>query len=739
MFVLGGKDKRQAKRAGKKAYKAGNELERYASAKSAKKAKGAATATKAASGAAMGSTVASGGGAVAGGGALASGGAIALLIIVLIMAVALLIMAVQWVILTSYFLFFLAPFMSSLAAAPLMGFLGFADDYVNYADQTIVDQYVPEIDIGMPAFTMEAGARIGCVLEGPHCLSEWRMNNTMQPGSDEVGEEYRLYLEDFTVNAGQQVDIAYEIDSELDIQFALRNPRYGLRGIPAENVQYRTIVTDPRDSDQIYCQTEYENVETITEPSTDIAPGDSAPVTSRDSEDLSFEECQLLQPGGAEMTRQVFVDYFYEYSSQSSLRVQAMSEENRRELELNKDFQKSETARTPVQSFINVFAPLTFNEQQGQSESLPFSAQIGFEVAQSDVIYRVDPESIEFRPSQQVERGSESQCDFEPKDDQENVYQLNEESIAQMETEIEAGEWYSSTSPLSTFDCEMRLQDGGQGISPSGETLIFDIDADYIVRHTEASEDLQVWNRHCSGRDCPMLLPEQTVEDDPELDSDNFITKCTSSRNDDDSRADATGGCSVRSPNVDGWGSGLSEDYPYNYGDIEDGHTAYRWDEEEIEEYSNEEQGELAGELPNDKIAIGLEEEDWNRIIEQGEENIALTADLNNERTDLEEINPNRACTDAVSGDSLTNDPVDETLERFKEIWVFRSYGESGNVLYMNMDVGQCAPEDDRSWWDRNIAGSDNPEETFREELEECEERDGIMVDSDGSATCYVK
>jgi len=77
------------------------------------------------------------------------------------------------------------------------------------------------------------------------CVRQWQFNNTQRPGSQEVGQEYKLEIENFNVNDGFPLDIANRrSDDRVPIDFSVYNPRHGLKGIDAKNVAYRVGVYD---------------------------------------------------------------------------------------------------------------------------------------------------------------------------------------------------------------------------------------------------------------------------------------------------------------------------------------------------------------------------------------------------------------------------------------------------------------------------------------------------------------
>lgn len=237
---------------------------------------------------------------------------------------------------------------------------------------------------------VQARNRVFCLLKGPSCLRQHRMNQTTRPGSDEVGQTYGLKIDRFQIGQGEQMDIAHRnADYQIPVSFTISNPRHGLKGITAKEVSYRIrMIDNDRDEQNPYCNTGWIDVDNAYDADPDdndyeqddIFPGTSAStgfltIVSRNSanfdpnehkgapgDGLTLRDCELLQPAlGSHRT--VLLDVKYDYFSQASLYFEAMSQQNfQSNPNLQKEWQESETADTPVKAAINVNTPVLFDE-----------------------------------------------------------------------------------------------------------------------------------------------------------------------------------------------------------------------------------------------------------------------------------------------------------------------------------------------------------------------------------------
>ncbi len=646
-----------------------------------------------------------------------------------------------------------------LIGGPIMGALGFSADYANYGGQAIAP-YIPSINLEPVALAVQSqAAKLQCFREGPECFSEWQMNNTQRPGSEEEGEKYDLEVEGFEIERGQTIDVAYQRPARpLSVSFAMQNPMNGLKGIPAKDVQYKVVVRNNRD-EQV-CGTDfipiqfYEQSDSIGE--TTIPPGDSYVVGVRtDTEEtltdnLNLFDCALLQPGQARVTRNAELSYMYDYFSQSNLRIRAMSYENYADRDLERSYKKSETADTPVKSFINVYSPVIYDElEDGERNARPFEVQIGFETDDPDVKYRVQPDSVTFTPSRSTEIIDGSCGDFELQSTGRadvQTYELDDSGRKQINSEtFDANRWYTTARSPSVLECTMKLANSDE-VSSSGETLIMDVSANYTVIKDDITDDFQIWNTLCSGKDCPLLLPHQQLQGQSDEVKDNFLTTCNPGI-----RATAVGGCDVRSLgldydeniededslNQDYWQNGKLGGGPdgfetLNYELINEGETAYDWNyfiEEEVSEsdYQYAYWAETGG-----KPVIGMDEEDWNGVVRDRDApgRALYITDYGQLDTEFEDNMANRVV--CKEGFSSTKNAV----ERYAEIWADNRGAEK--LLYLKPWTvkNSCAPN--QGWLNEvidNFISGEDKQDKYEETKNEC---NGVLTVTEGGAyMCY--
>jgi len=431
-----------------------------------------------------------------------------------------------------------------LIAGPIMGAVGLGGAYANWFGESTANSLGPQVDTAFEeeqAALGQLGARIECVFKGPQCLRQWQMNNTVRPGSEDVGERYQLRVVEFGLGV-ERVDTAYkEKDYTLPINFLVENTRNGIKGITAEDVQYKISIMD---NDKTYCSTNgadgsWRNInsqglqegDTGYEEQNNILPGlGVTPTQSLD--ELNLANCELLQPSLG-VNRVVEMMMRYDYSSQATLYFDAMSREHRRDEGITPSFTKSETARTPVKSYINVQGPASFYETaNGDRRAVPFTARFGFDT-DAGIEYRIDPESIRIYDSSLTE--PTDQCSgLKAIDESENIYTVSDRAKQRMELRQEEG-WFSSNTGPAPLRCTMQLSDS-DSVSATGEELIMRMDANYTVRLTEEMESFDVWNTQCSRNKCPMVVTEQ-YEEDADI---NLSAECAG--------VDQRDGCSVRVP-----------------------------------------------------------------------------------------------------------------------------------------------------------------------------------------------
>ncbi|MFB6209631.1 MAG: hypothetical protein ABEJ56_05870 [Candidatus Nanohaloarchaea archaeon] len=483
-----------------------------------------------------------------------------------------------------FFMFTIAKFWLPIVGGTVMGAVGLSADYGGYLGNQVADKYLAGFQVNLEdeiRTVRQARQRVYCLFKGPACLRQWQLNNTRQPGSDAVGETYGLKIDRFQVGSGSQVDVAYKNgDYMLPISFGLSNNRHGLKGINALNVSYRAKIIDfDRGRKKPFCETGWKPINgfdiqkdsrekkkseleaTGNEKwlSNDLYPGTSAATGFVTIENFNLSGCEMLQPALGE-TRTVLLQVKYDYSSQATLYFQAMS---RRNLQSNPDIQrkwkKSKTADTPVKAAVNVNSPVLFNQQTLNSR--PFSVRASLETKNTNLEYKI--KDLHLIKSEQVEldrQRSGGRCDFRKAENSENEDLLkltdNADNILAEGGESERGdEWFSADNPPSFFGCQggFFLKNTGQ-ISPGGETLTMDVEANYTVRLNEKIDQFRVLNTRCSQYDCPLLVTmNYALQDENDLRPQNderhkhgWKTKCTG--------VDAGNGCEVvKGPDGTGW------------------------------------------------------------------------------------------------------------------------------------------------------------------------------------------
>ncbi|PSH00669.1 MAG: hypothetical protein BRC30_02310, partial [Nanohaloarchaea archaeon SW_7_46_7] len=262
-----------------------------------------------------------------------------------------------------------------------------------------------------------------------------------------------------------------------------------------------------------YCSTGWKGVEGTVGGEGTILPGTSFSPRLNDLEDLTLKECEMLHPAlGHDYTGEL--DVKYKYSSQSTLYVRAMSRQNMRDEEITPEFKKSETADTPVETFINVKEPITYVEEEntadGQGRSIPFTVKVGTNTDLYDVEYRVDADDFQVIDSSRTEHEDESCRGLSPENgDGENVYGLSDRTQERMELSIDQDDtstWYYKGNNPTPARCTFKLKDRGL-ISATGETLTMRVDANYTVVIEETSDPFEVKNTMCAeGINCPILF-----------------------------------------------------------------------------------------------------------------------------------------------------------------------------------------------------------------------------------------
>ena len=471
----------------------------------------------------LGSFISTGGGAAASGGLTilgVSGGPIVLALLAVV-AIGLIGWIIMTIVMTTW-LIAQVQFVLPFVLGPLTSALGLGQAYGNWFGSEVANNFLPQVDLTAEMRMLEqAGAKVGCALQGPACLRQWRLNNTARPGSEDVGEEYKLKVEQFSMGGQGGVDIAYKRPNyEIPTSFLLLNTRHGLKGIDANNVNWRVRIGDAdRSGKKSYCSTGWQGVEGTVGRDGTIMPGTSFSPRLNDLEDLTLKKCEMLNPAlGHDYTGEL--DVKYDYSSQSTLYVRAMSRQNMRDEDITPEFKKSETADTPVETFINVKEPITYIEESNTPDnqgmrSVPFTVKVGTNTDLYDVNYRVHPDDFTVLDSSRTqtvaEGGGDGSCIGLSSEnaDGENAYGLSDRTQNRMDDRIEPDDsstWFYKGNNPTPARCTFELSDPGL-ISATGETLTMRVDANYTVVIEETSDPFEVKNTMCaSGINCPVLF-----------------------------------------------------------------------------------------------------------------------------------------------------------------------------------------------------------------------------------------
>lgn len=413
------------------------------------------------------------------------------------------------------------------------------------------------------------------------CFRQWQMNNTEKPGSEEVGERYQLKIENFDVNDGYTLDVnRRKAESNIPVGFSVYNPRNGLKGITAEDVKYRISILGPdSDSDNPICTSgepgdEWNELGGQFSDDNEIMPGGFA-TPDQELNNLNLGNCGVLQPALG-INRKVELQVKYDYSSQATLYVDAMSWENLQSLGERPEFKKSETADTPVQSYVNAESPIVYRENDGDRVSDQFQVKLGFETDENNLMYRIKPGSIKFYDSSETVHVADTRCELDAPSSG-NEYTVKKSTKEYLDRRVDKDDpstWFDSVSGPSPIRCTLELEDDGRGISPTGETLNMRIEGDYTVMFEEEFTEFEIKNSACEDLgtyNCPLLLPKSEAEDS---DYSNILSECSS-----DATVDAGNGCDVRMTSgvwhtIVGPVNAKSVD-----GEIEEGEAALKWED----------------------------------------------------------------------------------------------------------------------------------------------------------------
>lgn len=402
--------------------------------------------------------------------------------------------------------------------AVLVIFTGVGAGYGGLADDMFGSYTAGFGDIGSEV-SYQAGRAVKTIscFGNAGCIREWQLNQTRRPGSEDVGETYELRVENLMVYGSDVgVDVAYQRpNAQVPVSFLLTNTRHGLKGINAENVDYRVKVRDERlVGGTDLCETDWLDLEKFGgNPPSDsdifedrLLPGEAVePLNYASGEDsLNLQECGLLQPS-AGTNMDFILQVRYDYSSQSTLQVDAMSRDHRRSEEIPIEFKNSETADTPVETYIEVRSPILFQDTDSGRTPIPFRSRIGVQTDERDIRYKIDTDDFEMTDSEITEA-----LDCNGLDESGNTYTLAEQASRRIERR-QREDWFSHRNQPVPVSCQFQIKESEvDSISPTGETLTMSADVSYTVLKEEQRESFEVANSLCTDYNCPMLIPLQS-------------------------------------------------------------------------------------------------------------------------------------------------------------------------------------------------------------------------------------
>lgn len=384
-----------------------------------------------------------------------------------------------------------------------------------------------------------------CMLSAT-CLRQQRLNQSVRPGAEDVGETFKLKISELTVNNGEKIDIrSYGPNKTIPIYFQIQNPEYydrnqGYKGIDAYGVKYRMRVLGPAATS--YCNTTWTPIAGSTGQRGELPSGGLAIMrgSRQNLANMTMANCNLMQPSLG-ISRNLEVQMKYNFSSQSWVQIQAMSWKQMDSLGKLPDPKKSKTLNTPVESYINIGSPITYEVVDGERTRRIVRARVGFSTDKANVKYRIQPGEVKIHdlsgalePAWKLEGFEGARCDLKKIND--NTYKLNgtlQERIKDIQ--YKQDEWFTMNSPPPISFCTMALENP-QSISPSGETLTLSVEVNYTVVLQDFTKRFSVWNTNCENRNCPMLLANQSIGEER-----NFRSTCDSLW-----RIDARDGCVVR-------------------------------------------------------------------------------------------------------------------------------------------------------------------------------------------------
>jgi len=426
---------------------------------------------------------------------------------------------------------------------PMMEAAGLGGAYADYAGEATTNRYGGAVaDSGVwqeVSLTLsQTGQKLKCAAQGPQCMRQWRLNNTKEPGSREVGEEYGLSVESFRLGSGEQVDIAYKEKSyTIPVSFRIRNARNGLKGINARDLEYRIKILDfDQGENAPYCQTDWVPVNGYDidgdGQSNDLYPGTSAGTgfTKLDGSNgytsegntLTLDNCNMLTPGAGEV-RNVKLYVKYKYSSQATLNFEAMSREYQNSEAIDVEPKDSKTADTPVKAAMTVDTPAIF-DTANRANDQPVSMRATLNTDNRDIEYQVDNYRLSKSQKTCVKGSGERcnsaeplRCSFVQSGDRENSLELSSDAKKQLisgydeDDGIPSDFWFSDTKKPGIFGCLFSLKN--QQFNPSGETLTVGVRANYTVKLEDRLDNFKVLNSECRRMNCPLTFPIDASQD----------------------------------------------------------------------------------------------------------------------------------------------------------------------------------------------------------------------------------
>lgn len=357
------------------------------------------------------------------------------------------------------------------------------------------------------------------VVEGnAGCVREWNLNRSSDLGTESVGDTFEVSMLGPEITGANDVSVR-EKNDPIPVYFGLKNSRHGIRGVDAENVEYRVKATNPGipglDGNTPVCETKwssiskYPNIESDTtdidnfnEIDMTLFPGQQFDWENQD-EDMTLYRCGLINPGPQGSPHEAKVEAKYDYSTFSILELDAMAEENH---EGPRKERKSRSVDTPARTAITTrTAPITFREIDGTTVSDSITLRIWLETDERDTEFRIEEENFVLRDSELTTHVNGSCRGLEPISGEDNAYKLNEEIQRQINRIQEnQDDWFSHRSNTPTATCDFELSEP-ERISETGETVSFRARANYTVKFQEESDGFTLFNGRCDLDNCPYI------------------------------------------------------------------------------------------------------------------------------------------------------------------------------------------------------------------------------------------